>query len=311
MIYALLSPERSIVKIGCSERKDPVKRCEEIEQAGPDRLVLLLLMRGDWFVEKELHRNFTAARVPARQEWFHVTHEIEDWLRAEVGIVTQPFYEWLLTRRDGADPIGNFARAATEAKDFPKSALSFFSVEDHLRARDASLETHTSFEEAWREFLRDEAKRDREDLAMKARAFKRNVTRSSKPPKEPAISVDLSEVTALFEHLLPEALMLRPERARALDTILCFRLEGCGDWTVDCKSDPPICARGRSDGACCFVEVSGGDFAAMFSDPNVGMQLYAQKKLRISGDLSHATKIAEVFDLARPEIGTTLRRVPA
>ena len=308
MIYVLLSPERSIVKIGCSERKDPVKRCEEIEQAGPDRLVLLLLMRGDWFVEKELHQNFTAARVPARQEWFHMTREIEDWLRAEVGIASRPFYEWLLTRRDGADPIGKFARTATEAKSFPKSALSFFNVEDYLRASGASLEMRTSFEEAWREFLRDEAKRDREDLAMKSRSFKRDVV---KPPKEPMISVDLSEVTALFEHLLPDALTLHSERARAIDTILCFQLEGCGDWTIDCKSDPPTCARGRSEDTYCSVEISGRDFAAMFSDPNVGMQLYAQSKLRISGDLNHASKIAEVFELIRPEIGTTLHRDPS
>jgi uncharacterized protein YozE (UPF0346 family) len=300
MIYVLTSPDRAHVKIGFSGRADPVERCEEIELARPERLVLMLLLRGDWHVEKQLHQRFASARLADRQEWFQMTREIEDWLRAEAGIVTQPFFEWLLGRRDDGHPIGTFARAL-DVKLFPKEARSFFGVDDHLRVSGASLKVRTSFEEAWREFLREEAKKTREDEANEARSFKRDV--ADKPKDDLTIAASsIAALSDLFEHLLPEALVRSPERAQAINTILCFQIEGYGDWTIDCSrtSSPPTCIRGRSKSACCTVEISGSGFVAMLSDPNVGMQLYFQKKLRISGDLSHAIKIASVFELVRP-----------
>jgi hypothetical protein len=107
---------------------------------------------------------------------------------------------------------------------------------------------------------------------------------------------------ALFDRLLPAALLRSPAKAQDLDTILCFKIEGGGDWTIDClRTTPaPTCTRGASDKAQCTVEMTDADFTAMLSDPNVGMQLYFQKKLRLAGDPMHAIKIAPLFELLRP-----------
>lgn len=110
-----------------------------------------------------------------------------------------------------------------------------------------------------------------------------------------------TDVLDLFDVLLPTALARSPEKARDLDTILCFKIEGSGEWLIDCSraSIQPTCMKGSSDGARCTVEITSHDFASMLSDPNVGMQLYLQKKLRLSGDPIHAQKIAPLFDLLR------------
>jgi len=118
----------------------------------------------------------------------------------------------------------------------------------------------------------------------------------------PSVPKDTSD---LFDHLIPEALTKSPDRARALDTIFCFKILGEGDWIIDCSRDaePPMCGRGDVTASNrephCTIEIGSVDFASMLSDPNVGMQLYFQKRLRISGDSSHATKIASVFELVQ------------
>jgi SCP-2 sterol transfer family len=117
----------------------------------------------------------------------------------------------------------------------------------------------------------------------------------------------------LFDHILPASLQQAPDRARALDTVFCFKLSGSavasededpsGDlaWTIDCSRDcpAPSCVAGASDKAHCTVELSRTDFTTFLADPSVGPQLYFQKRLRILGDPTRAPKIAALFELAR------------
>ena len=108
----------------------------------------------------------------------------------------------------------------------------------------------------------------------------------------------------LFDRLVPEALLRSPDRARRLDTVLCFKVGGAmgGTWTIDClwSSSVPTCTSGTVEGSArCTVEVSGGDFQAMLKEPKVATQLYAQGKLLITGDPMHAPKIAALFDIVR------------
>ena len=77
--------------------------------------------------------------------------------------------------------------------------------------------------------------------------------------------------------------------------------DGGGEWTVDCTSDPPACTRGDTGKAQCTVEVASDDFKTMLSDPNAGMQLYFQGKLRVSGDPMLAMKLQQLFEIARPK----------
>ncbi len=107
----------------------------------------------------------------------------------------------------------------------------------------------------------------------------------------------------LFDNLVPQGLAQDPDKARELNAIYCFKLAGVGggEWTVDCTADPPSCTKGDSGKAQCTIEVSNEDFNTMLSDPNAGMQLYFQGKLRVSGDPMLAMKLQQLFEIARPK----------
>ena len=107
----------------------------------------------------------------------------------------------------------------------------------------------------------------------------------------------------LFDTLVPQGLAQFPDKARELNAIYCFKIagEGGGEWTVDCTADPPSCVKGDSGKAQCTIEVTNEDFNTMLSDPNAGMQLYFQGKLRVSGDPMLAMKLQQLFEIARPK----------
>ena len=105
----------------------------------------------------------------------------------------------------------------------------------------------------------------------------------------------------VFDNLVPQGLSAYPDKARELNAIYCFKVtgDGGGEWTVDTTANPPSCVKGDSGKAQCTVEVSHDDFKAMLADPNAGMQLYFQGKLRVSGDPMLAMKLQQLFDLAK------------
>jgi hypothetical protein len=105
----------------------------------------------------------------------------------------------------------------------------------------------------------------------------------------------------LFDVQVPDALAKHPDKAKAVNAIYCFKIagDGGGEWTVDLTSDPPTCVRGDSGKAQCTVEVAHDDFKAMLGNPQVGMQLYFQGKLKVTGDPMLATKLQQFFALAQ------------
>jgi hypothetical protein len=108
-----------------------------------------------------------------------------------------------------------------------------------------------------------------------------------------------SSAAELFDEQLPAALNKHPDKAKAVNAVYCFKIsgEGGGDWTVDLASDPPTCTRGDSGKAQCTIEVEHDDFKAMLGNPQVGMQLYFQGKLKVSGDPMLATKLQQFLTL--------------
>jgi putative sterol carrier protein len=105
----------------------------------------------------------------------------------------------------------------------------------------------------------------------------------------------------LFDNLVPAGLKQYPDKAREVNAIYCFKVtgEGGGEWTVDCTTDPPACTRGDTGKAQCTIEVAADDFKTMLSDPNAGMQLYFQGKLRVSGDPMLAMKLQQLLEIAK------------
>ena len=104
----------------------------------------------------------------------------------------------------------------------------------------------------------------------------------------------------LFNEQIPVALSKYPEKAREVNAIYCFKIsgEGGGTWSVDLTADPPSCNTEDTGNAQCTIEVAHDDFKTMLSDPQAGMQLYFQGKLKVSGDPMLATKLQQFFDLA-------------
>ncbi len=105
----------------------------------------------------------------------------------------------------------------------------------------------------------------------------------------------------LFDNMVPEGLKKYPEKAREVNAIYCFKVsgDGGGEWTVDTTQDPPNVTKGDSGKAQCTIEVSSEDFNTMLADPNAGMQLYFQGKLRVSGDPMLAMKLQQLIELAK------------
>jgi SCP-2 sterol transfer family len=105
----------------------------------------------------------------------------------------------------------------------------------------------------------------------------------------------------LFDELVPNALKAHPDKAREVGAIYCFKIsgEGGGEWTVDLASDPPTVQKGDSGKAQCTIEIAHDDFKQMLGNPQLGMQLYFQGKLRVTGDPMLATKLQKFFALAQ------------
>lgn len=109
----------------------------------------------------------------------------------------------------------------------------------------------------------------------------------------------------LFDERVPKALAQFPDKAREVDAIYCFKItgDGGGEWTVDLASDPPSVSQGDKGNAQCTIEVAHEDFKAMLGDPQAGMQLYFQGKLKVTGDPMLATKLQQFFELSARDGG--------
>jgi putative sterol carrier protein len=108
------------------------------------------------------------------------------------------------------------------------------------------------------------------------------------------------DAVELFDKQVPEGLAAHPDKAREVNAIYAFKIsgEGGGEWTCDLTANPPTCVRGDTGKAQCTIDVAHDDFKTMLSDPNAGMQLYFQGKLRVSGDPMLAMKLQQLFELA-------------
>jgi hypothetical protein len=106
----------------------------------------------------------------------------------------------------------------------------------------------------------------------------------------------------LFDELIPQALKQFPDRAKEVGAIYGFTItgDGGGSWLVDLKADPPVCVPGgdlsKSE---CSIEIAHEDFVQILTNPQMGMQLYFQGKLKVAGDPMLATKLQTVFQMAR------------
>ena len=103
----------------------------------------------------------------------------------------------------------------------------------------------------------------------------------------------------LFNEQVPQSLAKHPDKAKEINAVYLFKIagDGGGEWTVDLASATPSCQPGVHGTAQCTIEVAHEDFKAMLGNPQLGMQLYFQGKLRVTGDPMLATKLQKLFSL--------------
>jgi len=103
----------------------------------------------------------------------------------------------------------------------------------------------------------------------------------------------------LFNQQVPEAIKQYPDKAKEIGAVYLFKITGDdgGEWTVDLVSSPPSCTSGNKGNAQCTIEVAHSDFKEMLKNPALGMQLYFQGKLRVTGDPMLATKLQKLFSM--------------
>jgi putative sterol carrier protein len=103
----------------------------------------------------------------------------------------------------------------------------------------------------------------------------------------------------LFDELLPGQIEKNPDKAKEVGAVYAFKItgDGGGEWTVDLSSTGPKVEKGARAGANCTIEVANGDFMSMLTNPAMGMQLFMQGKLRVSGDPMLAMKLQKLFSL--------------
>jgi putative sterol carrier protein len=103
----------------------------------------------------------------------------------------------------------------------------------------------------------------------------------------------------LFNQQVPEAIKANPDKAKEIGAVYLFKVTGDdgGTWTVDLVNDPPSCTEGDKGNAQCTIEVAHSDFKEMLKNPAMGMQLYFQGKLKVTGDPMLATKLQKLFSM--------------
>src|SRR5215468_1579507 len=113
------------------------------------------------------------------------------------------------------------------------------------------------------------------------------------------MATKVESASQLFDEQVPKAIAANPEKAKEIGAVYLFKIsgDGGGEWTVDLASAAPSCKPGAHGTPNCTVEVSHEDFKALLGNPALGMQLYFQGKLRVTGDPMLATKLQKLFQM--------------
>ena len=104
----------------------------------------------------------------------------------------------------------------------------------------------------------------------------------------------------LFNTQVPASIAKNPDKAKEIGAVYLFKVsgDGGGTWTVDLASATPTCVEGDKGNAQCTIDIAHTDFMQMLGNPALGMQLYFQGKLKVTGDPMLATKLQKLFQLS-------------
>jgi len=98
---------------------------------------------------------------------------------------------------------------------------------------------------------------------------------------------------------LPKAFV--PEKAAGVNASVLFHLTGemGGDWVVTIKDQTCVVTQGRKDNTNLIFAAEAQDCLDIFTGKLDEMRAFMQGKLRLTGDMGLATKLAGFFDVQK------------
>jgi putative sterol carrier protein len=90
-----------------------------------------------------------------------------------------------------------------------------------------------------------------------------------------------------------------PEKAAGIDATIQLKLTGAqpGEFYITIKDNQCTVNQGMANSARLTASADGGDLMKIFSGQLDGMQAYMQGKIRITGDMSLALKLLQLFKM--------------
>lgn len=103
----------------------------------------------------------------------------------------------------------------------------------------------------------------------------------------------------LFGKRIPEQITKFPDQAKEINAIYYFNItgDGGGEWTVNLSQSGPSVTPGNAGNSQCQITINHEDFKTLLKNPQSGMQLYFQGKLKVGGDPTLAMKLQKLFQL--------------
>ncbi len=110
----------------------------------------------------------------------------------------------------------------------------------------------------------------------------------------------VKDAAELFGSQIPQVLKHYPDKVKEINAVYFFNITGAGggQWTVDLAAAVPAVSQGDAGNAQCTIEAEHDDFMSMLVDPQRGMQLYFDGKLKLVGDPILATQLQRLFELS-------------
>lgn len=102
------------------------------------------------------------------------------------------------------------------------------------------------------------------------------------------------DIQKLFNEELPAALAKNADDAKTIGAKFQMNITGAGEWNIDVSPTGPSCKPGTGP-ADCTITIAAEDFQSLMENPNNGMNLFFQGKLKVGGNQMLAMKMTKLF----------------
>lgn len=109
----------------------------------------------------------------------------------------------------------------------------------------------------------------------------------------------MTDIADFFERYVSHFLVCYSDKASELGTIFCFKIEGAGDWTIDCQAKPAAVIKGDNGKALVSILMEADTFQRLLQDPKCGPELYFGNKIHLTGKTDLALRLISLTENGR------------